>query len=34
MYLSGHLYFIRLAGLREKFRNEIIIKMAEAGVAT
>ena len=31
---SGHLYLIRLIGKDEKFRNELIIKMAEQGVAT
>lgn len=31
---SGHLYMIRLVGKSEKFRNEVIAKMAEAGIAT
>lgn len=31
---SGHLYLIRLVGKDEKFRNEVISKMAEAGIAT
>lgn len=31
---SGHLYLVRLNGKDEKFRNELIIKMAEQGVAT
>lgn len=31
---SGHLYLVRLVGKDEAFRNEIITKMAEAGVAT
>lgn len=30
---SGHLYLVRLPGVSEEKRNEIIIKMAEAGVA-
>ena len=30
---SGHLYLIRLVGKDENFRNEVIIKMAEAGIA-
>lgn len=30
---SGHLYITRIPGITEKQRNEIIIKMAEAGVA-
>ena len=30
---SGHLYFIRVNGIGEKERNEIIVKMAEKGVA-
>lgn len=29
---SGHLYLVRLAGLGDKERREVIIKMAEAGV--
>jgi dTDP-4-amino-4,6-dideoxygalactose transaminase len=31
---SGHLYLARIPGISEKQRNELIIKMAEAGVAT
>lgn len=31
---SGHLYLVRLNGKDEQFRNELIIKMAEQGVAT
>ncbi|GAA0708675.1 DegT/DnrJ/EryC1/StrS aminotransferase family protein [Paraclostridium ghonii] len=31
---SGHLYLVRLTGKDEVFRNETIVKMAEAGVAT
>lgn len=31
---SGHLYLVRLVGKDKAFRNEIITKMAEAGVAT
>lgn len=31
---SGHLYLIRLTGKGEVFRNEVIVKMAEAGIAT
>lgn len=31
---SGHLYLVRLTGEDEIFRNEVITKMAEAGVAT
>lgn len=30
---SGHLYFVRVNGITENKRNEIIIKMAEKGVA-
>lgn len=30
---SGHLYFVRVNGISEQQRNEIIIKMAEAGIA-
>ncbi|MDE5415839.1 DegT/DnrJ/EryC1/StrS family aminotransferase [Alkalihalobacterium chitinilyticum] len=30
---SGHLYLIRIPGFSEKERNEIIVKMAEVGVA-
>lgn len=31
---SGHLYLIRIPGINEKERNELIIRMAEAGIAT
>ncbi len=31
---SGHLYMVRLLGQEESYRNEIIRRMAEAGVAT
>lgn len=31
---SGHLYLVRLLGQDEKYRNELIVKMAERGVAT
>lgn len=31
---SGHLYLIRLTGKDEVFRNEVIVKMAEVGIAT
>lgn len=31
---SGHLYLARIPGISEKERNEIIVKMAEAGIAT
>lgn len=31
---SGHLYLIRLNGKEEAFRNEVIVKMAEKGIAT
>lgn len=31
---SGHLYMIRLIGKDEKFRNEVITKMAKLGIAT
>lgn len=31
---SGHLYLIRLNGKEETFRNNVIVKMAEKGVAT
>lgn len=31
---SGHLYLIRLIGKDEVFRNEIIVKMADAGIST
>lgn len=30
---SGHLYFTRIKGINEEQRNEIIIKMAERGIA-
>jgi dTDP-4-amino-4,6-dideoxygalactose transaminase len=30
---SGHLYLVRIPGISEKQRNEIIIKMAENGIA-
>lgn len=30
---SGHLYLVRIPGISEEQRNEIIIKMAEAGVS-
>lgn len=30
---SGHLYFIRVNGINEEKRNEIIVKMAERGIA-
>ena len=30
---SGHLYFVRVNGISEQQRNEIIIKMAESGIA-
>lgn len=30
---SGHLYFIRIKGIDENKRNEIIVKMAERGIA-
>ena len=30
---SGHLYLTRIKGIDEKTRNEIIIKMAEEGIA-
>jgi dTDP-4-amino-4,6-dideoxygalactose transaminase len=30
---SGHLYLLRIPGIGEEKRNEIIVKMAEAGVA-
>ena len=30
---SGHLYLVRINGINEKQRNEIIIKMAEQGIA-
>lgn len=31
---SGHLYLTRIPGIDEKQRNEIIVKLAEYGVAT
>ena len=31
---SGHLYLARIPGITEKERNEIIVKMAEQGIAT
>ena len=31
---SGHLYFIRTAGITEEQRNEIIVKLAERGIAS
>ncbi len=31
---SGHLYFVRVKGITEEKRNEIIIKLAEKGIAT
>lgn len=31
---SGHLYLVRLNGKNEEFRNKLIIKMAERGIAT
>ena len=31
---SGHLYLVRLVGKDETFRNEVITKMSEAGIAT
>lgn len=30
---SGHLYFVRVNGINEEQRNEIIVKMAERGIA-
>ncbi|MDM5373085.1 DegT/DnrJ/EryC1/StrS aminotransferase family protein [Bacillus bombysepticus] len=33
-YSSGHLYLARIPGIDENYRNDIIIKMAELGVAT
>ena len=30
---SGHLYIVRINGIDEEKRNEVIIKMAEAGIA-
>ncbi|WP_019242608.1 MULTISPECIES: DegT/DnrJ/EryC1/StrS family aminotransferase [Bacillus] len=31
---SGHLYMIRVSEINERQRNEVIVKMAEAGIAT
>lgn len=31
---SGHLYLIRLIGKDSEFRNKVIVKMAEKGIAT
>lgn len=31
---SGHLYIVRLNGKDEEFRNKVIVKMAEKGIAT
>lgn len=31
---SGHLFIVRIEGISEKTRNEIIVKMAERGIAT
>ncbi len=31
---SGHLYFVRVKGITEEKRNEIIIKLAKKGIAT
>lgn len=31
---SGHLYFVRILGENENFRNKFILKMAERGIAT
>ncbi len=31
---SGHLYLARIPGIDEKMRNEIIVKMAQAGIPT
>ncbi len=31
---SGHLFIVRVIGIDEKTRNEIIVKMAERGIAT
>jgi dTDP-4-amino-4,6-dideoxygalactose transaminase len=31
---SGHLYLVRLIGKDEKYRNKVIEKMAEKGIAT
>lgn len=31
---SGHLFIVRVEGIDEKTRNEIIVKMAERGIAT
>lgn len=34
MISSGHLYLVRIPGITVEQRNEIIVKMAERGVAT
>lgn len=34
MMSSGHLYLVRIPGISEEQRNQIIVKMAEMGVAT
>ena len=31
---SGHLFIVRINNINEKIRNEIIVKMAEKGIAT
>ena len=31
---NGHLYLMRIPGLTESFRNAVIVKMCEAGIAT
>lgn len=31
---SGHLYLVRLQGKDENYRNDVIVKMAESGIAT
>ena len=31
---SGHLYLVRINGIDEKMRNDVIVRMAECGVAT
>ena len=31
---SGHLFIVRIDGIDESIRNEIIVKMAERGIAT
>lgn len=33
-YSCGHLYLLRLNGKDEKYRNEVIVKMAEKGIVT